>query len=83
MRSEVIFRATETIANKYKLCQTVSKATRRLHIASGEMNETINIAFLKIAADRELPMPIDMLELPSKTSSGIQQRSMGSPFVIV
>jgi hypothetical protein len=59
MRSEVIFRATDTICNKYKLCQTVSKATRRLHVASGNMNQTINSAFLKIAASAELPMPAE------------------------
>jgi hypothetical protein len=59
MRSEIIFRASATIVNKYKLCQTVSKATRRLHIASGDMNQTINSAFVKIAASAELPMPAE------------------------
>ncbi len=51
MRSEIIFRASEAIDNKYKLCQTVAKATRRLHIGSNEMNSTINNAFLRIAAE--------------------------------
>jgi hypothetical protein len=51
MRSEIIFRAKETIENKYRLCQTVSKATRRLHISSHNTQETINNAFIKIAAD--------------------------------
>jgi hypothetical protein len=60
MRSEVIFRASETIGNKYKLCQTVSKATRRLHIASSDMNQTINSAFAKIAAGTDLPLPSDL-----------------------
>jgi hypothetical protein len=60
MRSEVIFRATATIANKYKLCQTVSKATRRLHIASGDMNQTINSAFVKIASGTDLPLPSEL-----------------------
>jgi hypothetical protein len=50
MRSDVIFRAGEAINNKYELCQTVSKATRRLHIGTQEMNRTINNAFLRIAA---------------------------------
>jgi hypothetical protein len=61
MRSEIIFRASETIANKYKLCQTVSKATRRLHIASGDMSLTINNAFTKIAAAAELPLPTETM----------------------
>jgi hypothetical protein len=47
MRSEIIFRASEAIDNKYRLCQTVAKATRRLHIATRAMNETINSAFVK------------------------------------
>jgi hypothetical protein len=58
MRSEIIFRATEAIDNKYTLCQTVSQATRRLHIGTRSMNETINNAFLRIAKDGQLtPLP--------------------------
>jgi hypothetical protein len=55
MRSEVIFRASEAIGNKYKLCQTVAKATRRLHIGTQEMNQTINNAFVRIAAGAHQP----------------------------
>jgi hypothetical protein len=55
MRSEIIFRASEAIDNKYRLCQTVAKATRRLHIGTQQMNQTINNAFERIAAD--LPEP--------------------------
>jgi hypothetical protein len=55
MRSEVIFRASEAIDNKYQLCQTVSKATRRLHIETQNMNQTINNAFMRIATDSNLP----------------------------
>ena len=60
MRSEVIFRASATIVNKYKLCQTVSKATRKLHIASGDMSQTINSAFVKIAQGTDLPLPAEL-----------------------
>jgi len=56
MRSEAIFRAKEIIANKYKLCQTVSKATRRLHISSRNTQETINNAFERIATGSEIPV---------------------------
>ncbi len=56
MRSEAIFRAKEIIANKYMLCQTVSKATRRLHISSRNTQETINNAFAKISMVPELPV---------------------------
>jgi hypothetical protein len=58
MRSEVIFRASEAISNRYELCQTVAVATRRLHIASQEINQTINSAFTRIADAPSLkPLP--------------------------
>ncbi len=53
MRSEIIFRASEQVGNKYKLCQTAAKATRQLHIASRNTQETINSAFVRIAAGSE------------------------------
>ena len=56
MRSELIFRAKETVANKYKLCQTASKATRRLHISSKNTTDTINSAFARIADDLDVPI---------------------------
>lgn len=62
MRSEIIFRAQEIIANKYKLCQTASKATRRLHISSRNTQETINDAFQKIAANSEMEVPASLLQ---------------------
>jgi hypothetical protein len=49
VRSELIFRARETVDNKYKLCQTASKATRRLHISAKNTTDTINDALLRIA----------------------------------
>jgi hypothetical protein len=51
MRSEIIFRAKETVGNKYELCQMVAKTTRRLHISSKNTQDTINSAFVRIAAD--------------------------------
>jgi hypothetical protein len=53
VRSELIFRASETVDNKYKLCQTASKATRRLHIAAKNTTDTINDAFSLIAGGDE------------------------------
>jgi hypothetical protein len=51
MRSEAIFRAKETVSNRYELCQTVAKATRRMHVASRNPQDTINSALEKIAGD--------------------------------
>ncbi|MGF7181635.1 hypothetical protein HDF11_003156 [Tunturiibacter psychrotolerans] len=57
VRSELIFRARETVDNKYKLCQTASKATRRLHISARNTTDTINDAFSRIAGGDESSLP--------------------------
>ena len=54
VRSELIFRAREKVVNKYKLCQTTSKATRRLHIAAKNTTDTINDALSRIAGGDEV-----------------------------
>jgi hypothetical protein len=71
VRSELIFRARETVDNKYKLCQTASKATRSLHISAKNTTDTINDAFSRIAGgdDASLPaIPVLAPSLASKTS---------------
>jgi hypothetical protein len=60
MRSELIFRAKESVANKYKLCQTASKATRRLHISSRNTPDTINNAFTRIAEGFDIPLHVNL-----------------------
>jgi hypothetical protein len=56
MRSEIIFRAAEKVANKYKLCQTAAKATRLLHVACRDTQESINNAFVRIAAGSDVAL---------------------------
>jgi hypothetical protein len=65
VRSELIFRAKETVANKYKLCQTASKATRRLHISSKNTPTTINNAFVRIADGSDIPLAAELTPLLS------------------
>jgi hypothetical protein len=65
MRSELIFRAKETVTNKYKLCQTASKATRRLHISATNTTDTINSAFARIADDLNEPIALSPLPMLS------------------
>jgi hypothetical protein len=59
MRSEAIFRAKKMIDNKFSLCLTVSKATRKLHISPQSTQETISTAFEKIAEGSSLPVLIE------------------------
>jgi hypothetical protein len=56
VRSELIFRARETVGNKYKLCQTASKATRSLHISAKNTTDTINDAFSRIARGSDISL---------------------------
>ena len=65
MRSELIFRARETVDNKYRLCQTTSKATRRLHIAAKNTTDTINDALSRIAGGSESPLAENPILAPS------------------
>jgi len=63
MRSDMIFRAKVNITNKYELCQTAAKATRRLHISSTDTQQTISNAFARIAigsavSDAVLAVPV-------------------------
>jgi hypothetical protein len=59
VRSELIFRAKETVDNK--LCQTASKATRRLHIAANNTTDTINDAFLRIAGGDKFSLTANLI----------------------
>jgi hypothetical protein len=59
VRSELIFRARETVDNKFKLCQTTSKATRRLHIAAKNTTDTINDVLSRIAGGDEFSLPVN------------------------
>jgi len=59
MRSEAIFRAKKMIENKFSLCQTVSKATRRLHISPRSTQETISSAFDKVAEGSKFPILVE------------------------
>jgi hypothetical protein len=56
VRSELIFRARETVDNKYKLCLTTAKSTRLLHIATTNTTDTINDALTRIAGSRLSPV---------------------------
>jgi hypothetical protein len=65
VRSELIFRAKETVDNKYKLCQTASKATRSLHITAKNTADTINDALARIAGGDESSFSANPILAPS------------------
>lgn len=49
MRSEIVFRAQDTLSNRYELCRTAAKVTRLLHFLSNNTPDAINDAFVKVA----------------------------------
>jgi hypothetical protein len=61
VRSELIFRAKETVDNKYRLCQTIAKATRRLHVSSRNTTDTINNAFTRVGDELGIAAPDELL----------------------
>ena len=49
MRSEMIFRAQEKVANRYRLCHAASKVSRCLHYYSATTQDAISDALVRIA----------------------------------
>jgi len=67
MRSELVFRAREKVANRYLLCQATAKTTRCLDFASANTADAITDAFVRIAdvsCLSSLPITIDQLAPP-------------------
>ena len=79
VRSELIFRARETVDNKYKLCQTASKATRRLHIAATNTSDTINDAFSRIAGGDDSSNPANPILLRRHSEHSQETRTLIFP----
>ena len=49
MRSEIVFRAQDSLSNRYELCRTTAKVTRLLHFLSHYTADAINDAFVRVA----------------------------------
>jgi hypothetical protein len=49
MRSEIVFRAQEKVANRYRLCHATSKVSRCLHYYSATTQDAISDAFVRIS----------------------------------
>ena len=55
MRSELVFAARQTLANRFALCRAAAKATRRFHIARTRIEDTTNVVLQRIAGSRHMP----------------------------
>jgi hypothetical protein len=73
MRSELVFRASDKVANRYLLCHATAKTTRCLHFASANTTDAITDAFVRMADSSSMKPQIPAL-LP-----GQDQMSQPSP----
>jgi hypothetical protein len=57
MRSDLVFGAVSNVANRYQLCQLVSKATRKLHKPTTRLQDTTNEVLVRYHSTNPGPMP--------------------------
>lgn len=43
MRSSQVYRALDSIPNRFALCQTISKGARRLHVNGNSFESTVTV----------------------------------------
>lgn len=62
MRSQAVFKANGVIVNRYELCGICTSGTRKLHIRSGRVQDTINIVLALMSEQRRsnCSLPKDM-----------------------
>lgn len=75
MRSEKVFEAASRIPNRYSLCQTTARATRRMHVPSTRPQDTMNEVLSAIgngvyrsAQDERTPGESSGTHLPDESS---------------
>ena len=76
MRSEMIFRAQEKVANRYRLCHAASKVSRCLHYYSATTQDAISDAFVRIAHVPCLAQPTS----PASFAGTASQSQLGSRY---
>jgi hypothetical protein len=58
LRSSLVYAASKGIPNRFQLCQTVNKATRKLHLPSTSTESTINRVLLELAQPPATEAPL-------------------------
>jgi hypothetical protein len=78
MRSELVFRARDRVANRYLLCRATAKTTRRLHFASANTADAITDAFVRMAD--ALPLEYHPADSISFADFSQESRTDGSSY---
>lgn len=60
MRSDLIYHALDTVRNRYLLCQTISKATRKFHKPNTRVQETMNEVLVRVGKAQEAESVIEI-----------------------
>ncbi len=60
MRSDLIYHALDTVRNRYLLCQTISKATRKFHKPNTRVQETMNEVLVRVGKAQEAESVIEL-----------------------
>ncbi len=64
MRSEVVYRANRKIEDRYQLCKACAIATRKLHVPSCRIQDTINAVLAGIGEkNKKKVVPILLLTM--------------------
>ena len=77
MRSELVFAARQSIANRFTLCQAAAKATKLFHIANTRIQDTTNDVLQRFASQSP---PALRFDTDSNQSPRRPSRSVGRPW---
>jgi hypothetical protein len=58
LRSSLVYAASKGIPNRFQLCQTINKATRKLHLPTTSTESTINRVLLELAQPPAAEAPL-------------------------
>lgn len=64
MRSKLVYSAGLKIENRFLLSATVMRAVRKLHVASGRTEDTLNRVFTDVAEGRYIDMKMPEITPP-------------------
>jgi hypothetical protein len=83
MRSDLVFRATTNVSNRYLLAQVVSKAARKLHRSGTRMQDTTNDVLVRFSRanpiGRELALRDPLLDQLHPKMTSIVPHNHPSP----
>jgi hypothetical protein len=75
MRSKLVFAARQIVPNRFALCHTAAKGTRRFHISNSRIQDTMNGVLTRIAESSTEPMTLVREDAGTKRLSALSARA--------